>query len=396
MVNPVLEKPSQAHSTTKGSHRTTPQSKAARINNQAGVDTQGLHSQTIKSKGFQKIKANDKSLDKDVKALLKRYKTDTDEYHKAALSADGKSLVISHDGKTTLSQNFGGTSALSRVFYKLTGLVSKTLGYADRNIASSKYKKFFNNYDNSGKDLGMVHEPLSHLFKGLATNHYHGVSIFHKDEKTGKFTKTPSAISIIDSYKYIFEEHAKLGQMPPELQAKKEYFSKAYALDKTIPLDLDKAKDFLGLYKEIAEGLYQAQGYSFLSIPGQVHQTLVANTDDLNYIELPYYRVQQGSDKKWKALGNKKELDEDLFENKKDRQFFESKLIDSEHTNLTIIRSKELAQEKLEPFIAYMENWSQMYSGSTLRSKDKESQKLIHMTQHISSTLINIFNNEVL
>ena len=359
------------------------------------TDTEKLHAKEIKAPNFKKISADDKELEKEVLSIIKRYKVDTDNYHKASLSADGKTLVIAHDGLTTLKENFGGAGSVSRLANKVFGKLSQLFGGADKAVATAKYKEFFNNYSPDNKDVSMVMEPISHLFKGLSSNHYHGVSIFHKDETTGKFTKTPSAISIIDSYKYIFEEHSKGSEMPPSVKAQKDIFENAYALDKTIPIDMEKAKNFTGLYNEIAEGLYAAQGYSFLTIPGQVHKTLSANSDDLNFVEMPWHRVQQSADKKWRVLTNKKDFDAEILD-EKDRKFYESRIIDSEHSNITIVRPKDQEKEAIEPFIGYMENWSQMYSGDALRAKDKENKKFVDLAQSIATKYLETYNAEFL
>lgn len=393
MINSILNKPTQTASIDQSTGSEAPKSLASRsINSTKEADTTKLHAKEIPAIKFKKINASDKGLEKEVQAILKRYKVDSDKYHGAALSADGKSLVISHDGKTTLKENFGGTSGLGRFVSKIFKLFSGV----DRSIAAPKYKEFFNNYKPDNKDVSMVMEPISHLFKGLSTNHYHGVSIFHKDEKTGKFNKTPSAVSIIDSYKFIFEEHEKGNEMPDAVKAKKALFDNAYALDKTIPIDMEKAKDFRKIYNEITEGLYQAQGFSFLTIPGQVHKTLNANTSDLNYVEMPWHRVQQSADKKWRVQANKKEFDSEMLSEPKDKEFYESRMIDSEHTNITIVRPIAQEKEPIEPFIGYMENWSQMYSGNTLRANDKDNQKLVDLAQSISSKYIETYNAEFL
>jgi uncharacterized protein YdaT len=391
MINSIL-KPAQTASVDQSTGSEAPKSRASRsINATKEADTTKLHAKETPAPKFKKINASDKGLEKEVQAILKRYKVDSDKYHGAALSTDGKSLVISHDGKTTLKENFGGTSSLGRFASKIFKLFSGV----DRSIAAPKYKEFFNNYKPDNKDVGMVMEPISHLFKGLSTNHYHGVSIFHKDEKTGKFNKTPSAVSIIDSYKFIFEEHEKGNEMPDAVKAKKALFDNAYALDKTIPIDMEKAKDFRKIYNEIAEGLYQAQGFSFITIPGQVHKTLNANTSELNYVEMPWHRVQQSADNQWRVQANKKEFDSEMLD-PKDQKFYESRMIDSEHTNITIVRPLDQAQEPLEPFIGYMENWSQMYSGNTLRANDKDNQKLVDLAQSVSSKYIETYNAEFL
>lgn len=393
MINSILNKPTQTASIDQSTGSEAPKSRASRsINATKEADTTKLHAKEIPAIKFKKINASDKGLEKEVQAILKRYKVDSDKYHGAALSTDGKSLVISHDGKTTLKENFGGTSSIGRFASK----IFKLFGGVDRSIAAPKYKEFFNNYKPDNKDVSMVMEPISHLFKGLSTNHYHGVSIFHKDEKTGKFNKTPSAVSIIDSYKFIFEEHEKGNEMPDAVKAQKALFDNAYALDKTIPIDMERAKDFRKIYNEIAEGLYQAQGYSFLTIPGQVHKTLNANTRDLNYVEMPWHRVQQSADNQWRVQANKKEFDSEMLSDPKDKEFYESRMIDSEHTNITIVRPIAQEKEPLEPFIGYMENWSQMYSGNTLRAKDKENQKLVDLAQSVSSKYIETYNAEFL
>ena len=395
MVSSILNQVSSSNSSQiPESISEKPKSRASQMVQKAPVEDEShkLHAQEIQTPKFRKITTEDKSLDKEVQDLLKRYKVDSDGYHGAALSEDGKSLVIAHDGKTTLTENFGGASGFSRFVYKLT----KAFRSIDKDTATAKYIEFFNNYDSSNKDVGMVMEPISHLFKGLSSNHYHGVSIFHKDEKTGKFLKTPSAISIIDSYKYIYQEHKKNHDVPDEFKNHIDLFDRGYALDKTIPVNLEKAKDFSALYREIAAGLYQAQGFSFLTIPGQVNKTLNSNSGGLNFVELPWHRVHQGTDKKWRVSANKKEFDSEMIENTKDREFYESRITDSEHSNITIVRPEAEAQKPLEPYIGFLENWSQMYSGNTLRAKNKDDQKLVTQAQKVCEKYIETYNAEFL
>ena len=208
--------------------------------------------------------------------------------------------------------------------------------------------------------------------------------------------RLPYAISIIDSYKYIFEEHEKGKEMPSPVKTRRSIFENAYALDKTIPIDMEKAKNFSQLYNEIAEGLYAAQGYSFLTIPGQVHKELNANSDNLNYVELPWHRVQQSADKKWRVSTSKKNLDPGLFTSTDDQNFYESRIVDSDYTNITIVRPKQEEQKPIEPFIGYMENWSQMYSGNVLRAKDKDNKRLVDLAQSIATKMIETYNAEYL
>lgn len=374
--------------------QSAPKSRAARSikDVQAEVDTQKLHAKEIQAPKFTKIKADDKSQEKEIQAILKRFKVDSDEYHGAALSEDGKTLVVSHDGITTLKENFGGTSSVSRFANK----IFKAFSGVDRSIAAAKYREFFNNYKPDNKDVSMVHEPIKHLFKGLSSNHYHGVSIFHKDEKTGKFLKTPSAVSIIDSYKFIYEEHKKNNDIPADWKDHVEMFDNAYALDKTIPLDMEKAKDFNGIYREIAEGLYAAQGYSFLTIPGQVNKTLNSSSDSLNYVEMPWHRVHQSSDKSWRVMASKKDFDTEMIEDTKDKELYQSKIDDSEHSNITIVRPVDQAEKFVEPFIGSLEPWSQMYSGNTLRAKNKDDQKLTDLARSVNEKYIETYNADFL
>ncbi len=83
-----------------------------------------------------------------------------------------------------------------------------------------------------------------------------------------------------------------------------------------------------------------------------------------------------------------------FFDNQADRDFYLSKIYDSEHCNVTIVRPKEDAKKALEPYIGYIENWSQMYSGNTLRAKNKDDQRLVELTQRVAQDYIKTYNEE--
>jgi hypothetical protein len=374
---------------------TIPKSRASkRIENNNFADNTNLHSTEINSKKFRQINLSSADLEKETKKILARYKVDSDKYHRASLSKDGNTLVVVHDGKTTLAQNFGGASKLSRFFYKIFGFISRGFGAANKNIASAKYKEFFNNHDSNEKEVTMVMEPLGHLYKGLSQNHYHGITVFHRDNLTGKFSKNPSVVSIIDSYQYIFAEHMKNHDLPPELKSKQSFFDNGYALDKTIPIDMDKAKNFGQLYNEIIEGFYNAQGFSFMTVPGQVHKNLSATSADLSFTELPWHRVQQSADKHWRVATKKQDINDAEFANAKDKEFYLSKVNDNNYTYCTIVRPKADHEKPIEPLIGFMENWSQMYSGNSLRAKDKDDKRLVELAQGHSAMQINKFNQQ--
>jgi hypothetical protein len=392
MINSVLEKLSPTKKADATKKEADAQAAKAKKEEPAKVDKEKLHAKEIEAPKFKKIEAGDKDLEKEVQAILKRYKTGSDKYHGAAISEDGKSLVVSHDGTTTLKENFGGSTGLARFANKIFKIFSKV----DRAVATAKYQEFFNNYDPENKDVSMVHEPIKHLYKGLSSNHYHGVSIFHKDEKTGKFLKTPSAVSIIDSYKFIYDEHKKNNDVPADWKDNVEMFDDGYALDKTIPIDMEKAKDFNVIYRELAEGLYAAQGFSFLTIPGQVNKTLNSSSKELNYVEMPWHRVHQKADKSWRVMANKKKFDPEMIDDEKDRKLYESRIDDSEFSNITIVRPVDQAEKYVEPFIGSLENWSQMYSGNTLRANKKDDQKVVDLARGICEKYIETYNADFL
>ena len=359
-----------------------------------GIDTKALHSsnKTKLDANFKKVNIGDADLSKEARAIMKRYKVGSDKFHNASISTDGKTLVLTHSGKTTLTQNFGGSSSLARGFYRIFGGISRLFGVPHKDPASAKYKEYFNNEDAGSPEQTMIMETLSHLYKGLSKNHYHGVSVFHLDEETGKFKKAPSAISIIDSYGYVLKEHIKNHDLPAQMKEAQAEFENAYALDKSMPLD-ESAHDFSKTYHEITEGLYAAQGFSFLTVPGKIHQELNVNTDNLNYVELPWHRVQQMADKKWRVMADKNVFEHEAhFNTEDDRNFYNSRIVDMEHSFVTVVRPIDQANKAINPFLGYMENWSQMYAHDTLRTKDKDDKRLVELAQQISQSYIMTYN----
>ena len=80
----------------------------------------------------------------------------------------------------------------------------------------------------------------------------------------------------------------------------------------------------------------------------------------------------------------------------KDQAFYDSRMLDSDYTNITIIRPKEDANKEIEPFLGFMENWSQMYSGNSLRAKNKKDQRLVDLAQRVATKYIETYNSEFL
>lgn len=354
---------------------------------------QELHDkpEKIGSFDFDKVKTGSVQ-DKDLDSLLKKYKIDGSNKHNAAvLSKDGNTAVVVTDGLTALKNGCGGTNSITRSLNLLFGWIGRIFGKADNRIIAKRYKELFN-YAEKNDPSQMVHESLSHLMKALKSNHYHTIHVFHKDTKSGKFSKTPSAVAITDSYYMLMQAHEKIEDKDrlETLKKAKEDYKNAYALDKIIPL-ADSAGDFRKTFHEIAEGLYQAKGFDMLTVPGQVHLNPNTETNDLHYEEVPFHQVAQNQKGEWKIFGDKSHVSDKHFPDEEEREEYMKHMIDQPR-HLTIITPKNGGKkiDRLEHnnALGHFANWVNMYAGGKLRAEKKEDQRLIERANIINANLM--------
>jgi hypothetical protein len=282
----------------------------------------------------------------------------------------------------------GGTDALRRFFNKAFGWLT---GGSSKRAFAKKYTELFNAM-NSKDPNNMVHESLAHLIKGLKENHYHAIHVFHQDEKTGKFKKTPDAVAITDSYYYVMAAHEKVEakDKAQTLSKLEDDYKTAYAIDKIIPL-ADSAKDLSDVFHQAVEGLYAAQGFDLVTVPRQVHSRPNVTTNDLHYEELPFHQVAQEQSGDWKIYGDKNLIKDSYFPGTKDRKEYEKHFVD-EKRSLTVITPKD-ADEKVQalrknPALGHFANWISMYAGGKIRADKKADRQLIERANQVNSNLI--------
>jgi len=396
----ATKKPTGPNAAVASPSKTSPASKENVSKNLAAEEIQKqLHTNpgTIRSYNFKKVKQGDQGLSKNTENILKRFGVDgNNKYHTAVLSDDGKTLVVITAGKTTLSQLFGGSSSVGRFFYKAFGWLGRLFGAPHRGIASSKYNEIYNaSHENNPE--GFKGEPMKHLLSALSKDQYHSVSVFHKDDKTGDFDKQPVALAITDAYYNLFDTFMPLDKVPPkEIEEYKNKYKKFYSIDKLITLSKNPA-EFKDIYHQVVEGLYQAQGFDLLALPMHMHSNPNVNSNDLNYMELPWHRVLQTNAGSWKIVGDRKIVDEDesikSLMDEKAREEYKSSLIDQAH-QITFVRPKSEAGNPIPDILAHCDAWSQMSSGSQIRADKEEDRKLIAKVKMIDSVLINNHNTE--
>lgn len=347
---------------------------------------------------FKKIKADDAELTAPVAKLLNRFQINENatKYDAAVLSDDGNTLVIANRGEVGLKQLFGGTNGFTRTLYKIFGLIPRIFGAAHKAIAANNYKSMFNkpNIEEQG-------EPLKHVLSALKTGEYHTVTVFHKDPETGKFGKEPVAVAIIDAFDNLIEpnitremKERKLPDEEIEKQVKvcKEKFSKYYSQDKLIPIS-KSTEDLKDISHQVIEGLYAAQGFDGLIIPLQVHPQQNINSNDLNYREMKWHYIKQNKDSKWNIVGDARPLDMSGITNKDTLEKYRSRMLASAYSpKITIVRPKEVAEQMIPPFLAYLQQWSSMSQGSELRTTSPEDLKLIEMTEPVNASVIARYN----
>jgi hypothetical protein len=373
--------------------------KANQSKKMAEDEVQNLHNKpaNIGTYNFKKIKFGDSNLSKNTENILKRFGVDgNNKYHTAVLSEDGKSLIVISGGKTTLSQLFGGSNVISRFFYKIFGGIGRLFGAPHKALAWKKYNDHYNSSHEKNPE-GFKGEPIKHLISALAKDQYHGVNIFHKNEKTGDFDIQPNVIAITDAYYHLFDTFMPLDKVPDEeIKKYKTQYKKYYSIDKLITLS-DSPKNLKELYHEIVEGLYQAQGFDCLTIPIHIHSNSNTNSNDLNYIQLPWHRILQANSGEWKIVGDKKIIDDNesikSSMDEKTREEYKSSLID-QSTQITVIRPKSTANKPISNILAHCDAWSQMSSGSVIRAEKEEDRKLIKELKSVNSMLISDYYNK--
>jgi len=351
----------------------------------------------IRSYNFKKVKQGDQGLSKNTENILKRFGVDgNNKYHSGVLSDDGKTLVVVSSGKTSLSQLFGGSNSVSRFFYKVFGGIGRLFGAPHKALASNKYNELYNASHEKNPD-GFKGEPIKHLLTALSKDQYHSISVFHKDDKTGDFDKQPVALAITDAYYNLFDTFMPLDKVPKEeIENYKNKYKKYYSIDKLIPLSKNPA-EFKDIFHQVVEGLYQSQGFDLLAVPMHMHSNLNVNSNDLNYMELPWHKVLQTNSGSWKIVGDKKIIDEDesikSLMDEKAREEYKSSLI-NQASQITFVRPKSEAGNPIPDILAHCDAWSQMSSGSQIRADKEEDRKLIAKVKMVDSVLINNHNTE--
>ena len=163
-----------------------------------------------------------------------------------------------------------------------------------------------------------------------------------------------------------------------------------------IPLSKNPA-EFKDIFHQVVEGLYQGQGFDLLAVPMHMHSNPNVNSNDLNYMELPWHKVLQTNSGSWKIVGDKKIIDEDegikSLMDEKAREEYKSSLIDQAQ-QITFVRPKSEAGNPIPDILAHCDAWSQMSSGSQIRADKEEDRKLIAKVKMVDSVLINNHNAE--
>ena len=353
-----------------------------------------------KSYDFSKVTDSDEGIDGKLKKLLNRFQINTSatDYDNAVLSKDGNTLVVVNRGQVALKQLFGGSNAFTRGFYRAFGGLARLFGAAHKAEAANKYKELFN-----AEDIEMHHEPLKHVCAALKSGEYHSVSIFYKDPQTGEFTKNPAAVTIVDAYENLIEpnirrEMEERGDSDDDIEAqvksKLSQYGDYYSADKIIPL----AKDIqmTEIFHQTTEGLYQAQGFKAFVIPGQVHANPNMNSNDLNYQELDWHTVNQKQDGEWIVSGNPAVVDKLTTINATEKTKYKTKLTSSSfNPKITFVRPKDQANKAIDPFLAFLQQWSLMSQGGELRTTNKEDLELIELSEPVNAGIIGLHNGEI-
>jgi hypothetical protein len=378
--NPIAQAPVAPAPTISDSNRTAVESIHKQFNDEP--------TQLAKKYVFKKLIATEAQDKPELKQLLTNYGIDgKNQYNNAVLSDDGKTLVVVTDGITALKMGCGGTDSLRRFLNKTFGWLT---GASSKRAFAKKYSELFNAV-NSKDPNNMVHESLTHLIKGLKENHYHAVHVFHQDEK-GKFKKTPDAVAITDSYYYVMQAHekAETKDRAKDLAVMKEDYKKAYAIDKIVPLT-SSAKDLKDVFHQAVEGLYAAQSFDLLTVPGQVHSRPNVTTNDLHYEEVPFNQVAQKQDGEWKIYGDKSLVKDNYFPNAQEKAEYDKHLV-NEKRFLTIITAKD-PDDKVKALrknnaLGHFANWISMYAGGTIRANKDADRKLIDRANMVNANIM--------
>ena len=342
---------------------------------------------------FKKIQKGEAKDSPELENVLSRYKVDgVNKHNSAVLSSDGNTAVVITDGVTALKNGCGGTNWFTRGFNMLFGWIGRIFGSPDNRTFAKRYKELFNTAEAQDPN-SMVHESLSHLMKAFKQNHYHAVHVFHKDPESGKFTKTPDAVAVTDSYYMVMDAHQKIEDKDRAkiLEEMKKDYKNVYALDKIIPITKSGGalKD---VFHQVSEGLYQAQGFDMLTVPGQVHANPNVETNDLHYEEVPFHAVVQNQKGEWKIFGDKGLLDDEAtFKSNDEKENYLKHLIDQPR-HLTIV-SPKTADKKIDRLahnnaLGHFANWINMYSGGKVRTDKKEDKELIEKANNVNANLM--------
>ncbi len=353
---------------------------------------------------FKKVSAEDVALPESAKKILQRFEINaqSSEYDHAVLSDDAKTLVVVNNGTVALKQLCGGEGALSRFAYKCFGWIPRMFGAANKAIIVNRYKELFN-----APDVEEQGEPFKHILTALASSEYHTVTVFHKDEKTGEFTKDPAAVAIIDAYANLIDNHIRHAmkaknlpddEIEKEIKAKKEKygsFEKYYAADKLIPL-ASSSDDLKDVMHQVVEGLYAAQGFDLFVVPSQMHPQTNMNSNDLNYLELDWHYIKQKPDGQWNITGDSKLLATHEFKTPEDKDLYLKGMKEINYSpKITLVRPVAKASEPVNVFLANLQQWSNMSQGSELRTDDPQNLKLIEMTEPVNASIIKKHNSSL-
>lgn len=323
----------------------------------------------LKNYKFRKISSEDSSLAPDLQKILKRHSVFLDEakykYNNAVISDDGNKLVLAVDGKTLLKNYYGGTNSFMRFFNSITGFFTGFFGARDKFVGTKRYRELYNQSHHENPD-GEKGETLEEFRKGLYDNHYHGTVVYEKDPATGDFEKSPKIIGITDAYMFFVRQQSELvkeNATEEDLAALEQRFKKYYSLDKVIPLfSLGDKVDFDELRHVLIEGLYQAQGFDFLAVPGKIDTSQNSNTNDLNYLRMNWNNIRQLNNGEWKILKEAQEI--------------------------TFVRPLDKANEPIPQEVAALDASSQVSTGSNSRVEAEDYKNLFKEAAKLNQAIL--------
>ncbi len=350
----------------------------------------------LKNYNFKKISAEDQGLEPELATILARhkvYKQEAYRYNTAVLSEDGNTLVMPLDGRTVLANYFGGRGATKRFLNRTVGCVPRTFGSHNTLLGTRKYKELYSKSHDAELDSDKG-ESLAELIKGLQTNHYHGVVVFEKDPKLGKFPKYPKALAITDSYALLVKSNIstiKPGGAEEEIKALEAQFKKYYSLDKVLPFfSMEEAKelgiDFNEIRHKIIEGLYQAQGFDLLAVASKLDFSSSSLSN--KYID-KWHTISEKNNGSWKATGDASLVTNAIFTNTKEKAEYLANLKD-EARSMTFVVPSAKAIETLPKELAILDALSQMSSGTESRAGEKEAALMKQVAKVNENTLASL------